>query len=57
MELRFVHLSTHLKTPDILSEDQIEKYNRLRGYFGKNPCSDIPKGHDPEMWRKHNDCE
>ncbi len=31
MELRFVHLSTHLKTPAILSEDQINTYNRLRG--------------------------
>jgi len=57
MELRFAHLSTHLKTPDILSKDQIEKYNRLRGYFSENPCSDIPKGHDPVMWRKHNACE
>ena len=57
MELRFVHLSTHLKTPNILSKSQIEKYNRLRGYFAENPCRDIPKGHDPVMWRKHNNCE
>lgn len=57
MELRFVHLSYHLKTPGILSEDQIKKYNELRGYSSENPCSDIPKGHDPEMWRKHNNCK
>lgn len=31
-ELRFVHLSTHLTTSAILSEAQIEAYNRLRGY-------------------------
>lgn len=30
--LRFIHLSTHLKTPDILSADQIARYNVLRGY-------------------------
>lgn len=34
-ELRFVHLATHLKTPKILSEDQIAKYNALRGYAAK----------------------
>ncbi len=32
--LRFVHLSTHLKTPEILSPDQIARYNSLRGYDG-----------------------
>lgn len=30
--LRFIHLSTHLKTPDILSPAQIARYNNLRGY-------------------------
>jgi Spy/CpxP family protein refolding chaperone len=30
--LRFVHLSTHLQTPKILSHRQIASYNRLRGY-------------------------
>lgn len=30
--LRFIHLSTHLKTPDILSPAQIARYNSLRGY-------------------------
>ncbi|GAA0609386.1 hypothetical protein [Thalassospira tepidiphila] len=32
--LRYVHLSTHLKTPEILSPDQIARYNSLRGYDG-----------------------
>ncbi|MFC1524192.1 Spy/CpxP family protein refolding chaperone [Thermodesulfobacteriota bacterium] len=57
MELRLIHLSAHLKTPEILSEAQIEKYNELRGYFSADPCLNVPKGHDPEMWRRHNNCE
>ncbi len=56
-ELRYIHLATHLKTPEILSPDQIEKYNRLRGYTNPNPCADIPEGHDAEMWRQHNGCK
>ena len=31
-DLRFVHLSTHLETPLILTRTQIDSYNRLRGY-------------------------
>ncbi len=57
MKLRFVHLATHLKTPGILGREQIKKYNQLRGYTSGDPCSNIPAGHDPVMWRKHNDCE
>lgn len=53
--LRFVHLSTHLKTPKILSEAQIAHYNALRGYES-DPCASIPKGHDPARWRQHNGC-
>lgn len=30
--LRFVHLAAHLKLLDILTEAQIDTYNRLRGY-------------------------
>lgn len=56
-QLRYVHLVTHLKTPNILSSHQIEHYNRLRGYNSGDPCTNIPEGHDPEMWRKHNDCK
>ena len=53
--LRYTHLSAHLKTPGILTEDQIKKYNKLRGYSSDDPCANIPEGHDPVMWRKHND--
>jgi len=56
MELRFTHLATHLKTPDILSKDQIEEYNRIRGYSNPDPCANSPEGHNAEMWRKHNGC-
>ncbi len=55
-ELRYVHLSTHLKTPDILESEQIALYNKLRGYSSDNPCENVPKGHDPEMWKKHHNC-
>ncbi|MBX2879697.1 MAG: hypothetical protein KTR32_07190 [Granulosicoccus sp.] len=55
--LRFVHLSAHLKTPDILSTHQITKYNQLRGYTSDDPCSNVPEGHDATMWKKHNGCE
>ncbi len=30
--LRYIHLATHLKMPEILSKSQIRKYNDLRGY-------------------------
>ncbi|WP_426131407.1 hypothetical protein [Pararhizobium sp. PWRC1-1] len=30
--LRFVHLAAHLELLDILTEAQIDTYNRLRGY-------------------------
>jgi len=43
--LRFVHLDTHLRTPDILSAEQINKYNTLRGYSSNDPCENIPEGH------------
>ena len=55
--LRFVHLSAHLKTPEILNTHQINKYNQLRGYASDDPCTNVPEGHDASMWRKHNGCE
>lgn len=55
--LRYVHLSAHLSTPDILTEHQMRKYNNLRGYDSGDPCHNIPAGHNANMWRKHNDCE
>lgn len=55
--LRYIHLSTHLKMLDILSQNQIDSYNALRGYANPNPCDSIPEGHNAEMWRKHNGCK
>lgn len=55
-ELRFIHLSRHLSTPELLSDTQIQRYNVLRGYENK-PCGTLPDGHDPEMWRRHNGCD
>lgn len=58
-ELRYVHLSRHLETPPLLTDQQIERYNTLRGYGGdrsRDPCATVPEGHDPEMWRRHNQC-
>lgn len=57
MELRYTHLATHLKTPEILSDQQISKYNTLRGYGNLDPCANIPQGHNAAMWKKHNGCE
>ena len=56
-DLRYVHLSAHLKTPPLLSEEQIRSYHRLRGYDVQDPCRSVPPGHDPEMWKRHNRCE
>ena len=55
-QLRYVHLSAHLNTPDILKSEQITLFNKLRGYSSDDPCENVPKGHDPEMWKKHHNC-
>ena len=55
--LRYVHLSAHLKTPPILSLEQIKLYGRLRGYSSsEDPCDKVPPGHDPELWKRHHNC-
>ena len=54
-DLRFVHLVAHLETPKILTSDQIQAYNRLRGY-STDPCGSVPEGHDAELWKRHNNC-
>jgi hypothetical protein len=54
--LRYIHLSAHLDTIAILAERQVARYNTLRGY-GTIPCSNVPAGHDPAKWRKHNGCD
>lgn len=55
-DLRFVHLSRHLMTLDLLEADQVEVYAVLRGY-ASDPCASVPDGHDATMWRRHNGCE
>lgn len=54
-DLRFVHLSAHLRTTPLLAPDQIERYAILRGY-ADDPCESVPEGHDTTMWRRHNGC-
>jgi Spy/CpxP family protein refolding chaperone len=54
-ELRFIHLSQHLKTVNFLKPEQIKRYNILRGY-AEDPCKNIPAGHNPEMYRRHMGC-
>ena len=56
-ELTFIHLEAHLKSSKVLSIEQINLYNKLRGYdLVKNLCEEVPEGHDPDMWKKHNNC-
>lgn len=55
-ELRVVHLSAHLQTPQILTSEQVRQYNELRGY-DKDPCQHVPEGHNATMWKKHNGCQ
>ena len=56
-ELRYVHLAAHIETLKVLSEKQIRNYNTLRGYSKPDPCANVPKGHNAEMWRRHNNCD
>ncbi len=56
MALRYTHLAAHLETLPVLTELQIARYNRLRGY-ADDPCANPPQGHDPTIWRKHHGCE
>jgi Spy/CpxP family protein refolding chaperone len=56
-KLRVLHLSAHLRVPKILTPEQVARYNELRGYLSDgDPCASVPEGHDPEEWKKHNDC-
>lgn len=55
-ELRFIHLRRHLETLPLLTDEQIARYNGLRGYDAGDPCENVPEGHDLDMWRRHNDC-
>ncbi len=54
-ELRYVHLSRHLMTIEILDADQVTAYAVLRGY-SDDTCTSVPEGHDATLWRRHNGC-
>ena len=56
-QLRYVHLQTHLVAATILTAQQIEQYNQLRGYGSGDPCNNLPKGHDNKTWKLHNNCQ
>lgn len=56
-QLRFLHLKYHLSMVKILTPEQVEQYNELRGYTAGDPCKNVPEGHDPKMWKLHNNCE
>lgn len=56
-KLRVVHLKYHLSMQEILTTEQVEQYDELRGYASGNPCENIPEGHDAEQWKLHNNCE
>lgn len=43
-ELRYVHLTTHVATIDILSRHQVQQYNIIRGY-NVSPSHDSHSGH------------
>ncbi len=36
-DLRFVHLEAHLKITDLLTEEQVQRYDQLRGYNASAP--------------------
>ena len=38
--LRFIHLVAHLGTPELLTEEQIARYNTLRGYRARHHGTD-----------------
>ena len=56
-ELRYTYLGAHLEARPILKPAQVLLYNQLRGYSNDDPCQNIPAGHNPDMWKKHNNCE
>jgi len=53
--LRLVHLKRHIDTPPLLTAHQIQRYQILRGNTS-DPCTNIPDGHNADMWKKHNGC-
>ncbi|MEM8812476.1 MAG: periplasmic heavy metal sensor [Pseudomonadota bacterium] len=54
--LRHTHLSRHLEVTVLLTPRQIERYSIIRGYAAGR-CDAVPEGHDPDMWRRHHQCD
>ena len=54
-DLRFIHLSRHLQTPPLLTDEQIARYNELRGYSASEPCGHGNNGH-AKGGHKHGNC-
>ena len=53
-ELRFVHLEAHLRQKQLLSKDQIRKYDAVRGYHDGNQVRhDHDKHHDTSKSARH----
>jgi hypothetical protein len=50
-ELRYVHLSTHLRTLPILTPHQVHTYNRIRGYSEGGDESAEDTTHSPHLHR------
>jgi hypothetical protein len=56
-QLRFVHLSAHLDTVEMLTIEQVQMYNTMRGYDGGNAGNDSStnnhgdSSHDPYLVR------
>jgi len=55
-QLSYVHLASHLRAAELVTPEQVAVYNRLRGYGTDDPCTNIPQGHDAEMWKEHHGC-
>ncbi|MCT9000349.1 hypothetical protein [Chelativorans intermedius] len=51
-DLRFVHLSRHLSTPPLLTDNQIKQYNVLRGYM-PGSGTNTPESHDGDLGKRH----
>ena len=56
-QLQLAHLAAHIDTAALLTPQQRERYVQLRGYGSEDPCTRVPSGHDPAMWRRHHACE
>lgn len=52
-QLRFVHLSAHLDTAQIMTTEQIQMYNEMRGYDGGNIDNSSVSNNDNRTHQQH----